>query len=72
VYILAQARTLTVMSRLDAEHNASVIRFLSNSELASSLFRKIALEAANLSRTNLGGADLTEANLRGANLTEAA
>ena len=34
VYTLAQARTSTVILRLDAEHNASVIRFLRDSGLA--------------------------------------
>jgi type II secretory pathway pseudopilin PulG len=34
LYTLAQARTSTVILRLDAEHNASVIRFLSDSGLA--------------------------------------
>src|SRR5215204_5833137 len=37
VYTLAQARTSTVILRLDAEHNASVIRFLSDSGLAWSV-----------------------------------
>ena len=76
VYTLAQARTSTVMSRLDAKHNASVIRFLSNSRLAISLLRNVVLEEADLEKTNLSGADLKEAtlikaNLRGADLSRA-
>jgi hypothetical protein len=72
VYILAQARTSTVILRLDAEHNASVIRFLSDSGLTKSskasvsLLRGIALSGADLS-----GADLSEADLHGADLSEA-
>src|ERR671916_3352286 len=36
VHTLAQARTSTIILRLDAEHNESVTRFLSNSGLAAS------------------------------------
>jgi uncharacterized protein YjbI with pentapeptide repeats len=61
VYTLAQARTSTVMTGLDAAHNRSVVRFLSNSGLlgssrlqgppssTGSLLRGIGLEGADLS-----------------------
>ncbi len=61
VYTLAQARTSTVMSGLDAAHNRSVVRFLSNSGLlgssrlqdpplsTGSLLRGIGLEGVDLS-----------------------
>src|SRR5918993_4336081 len=55
VYTLAQARTSTVILRLDAEHNESVTRFLINSGLAESseasarLLREITLSHATLS-----------------------
>jgi uncharacterized protein YjbI with pentapeptide repeats len=74
VHTLAQARTSTVILRLDAEHNESVIRFLSNSGLAVSreasprLLRGITLSHATLSDANLFEADLEAADLRGANL----
>jgi uncharacterized protein YjbI with pentapeptide repeats len=75
-YILAQARTSTAIRRLDAEHNKSVIRFLTDSGLTGSpvaatsgeespisILRKI-----DLSGTALRGADLTKADLRDATL----
>src|SRR5215217_7707410 len=54
LYTLAQARTSTVILRLDAEHNESVTRFLINSGLAESseasprLLREITLLHATL------------------------
>jgi len=77
VHTLAQARTSTVVLRLDAEHNDSVTRFLSDSGLAvhskasPKLLRGIALSHATLSGVYLPYADLSEADLRGANLSEA-
>jgi hypothetical protein len=55
VHTLAQARTSTIILRLDAEHNESVIRFLGDSGLAASdeasvsLLREITLSHATLS-----------------------
>jgi uncharacterized protein YjbI with pentapeptide repeats len=77
VHTLAQARTSTVILRLDAEHNESVTRFLINSGLAVSgeasarLLRKITLSDATLSHTFLPNTDLSDANLRGADLANA-
>jgi uncharacterized protein YjbI with pentapeptide repeats len=84
VHTLAQARTSTAILRLDAKHNESVIRFLTNSGLAQSnsalgqrsetsprLLRRIALSDASLSNANLYQADLSDADLRGANLSGA-
>jgi cell division protein FtsB len=77
VHTLAQARTSTVILRLDAEHNASVIRFLSDSGLAVSseasprLLRDITLSHATLSDINLSHIDLTVADLSGADLSGA-
>jgi hypothetical protein len=87
VHTLAQARTSTVILRLDAEHNESVTRFLSDSGLtsgstaSSGLLSEIVLSHATLSgaylpNANLGGAglfqtDLREANLSGADLSDA-
>ncbi len=77
VYTLAQARTSTVILRLDAEHSASVIRFLRDSGLARSgeasvsILRGIALERADLSGADLKELDLREADLLGADLSSA-
>jgi uncharacterized protein YjbI with pentapeptide repeats len=77
VHTLAQARTSTVILRLDAEHNESVTRFLINSGLAVSgeasarLLRKITLSDATLSHTFLPNADLSDVNLSGADLANA-
>jgi len=77
VYTLAQARTSTVMVRLDAERRRSMIRFLSDSGLTGtgessiSLFREIDLSEANLNNANLSRANLTYANLSGATLRNA-
>jgi uncharacterized protein YjbI with pentapeptide repeats len=77
VHTLAQARTSTVILRLDAEHNESVTRFLSNSGLAESseasprLLREITLLHATLGDAYLPEADLSRADLRGTNLSGA-
>jgi uncharacterized protein YjbI with pentapeptide repeats len=69
VHTLAQARTSTVILRLDAEHNESVTRFLINSGLAESseasarLLREIALSHATLSDAYLPDADVSGADL---------
>jgi uncharacterized protein YjbI with pentapeptide repeats len=79
VHTLAQARTSTVILRLDAEHNESVTRFLSDSGLASSsetsprLLSGITLSQATLSdaflpEADLSGASLFKADLSGASL----
>jgi hypothetical protein len=68
-HTLAQARTSTVITRLDAAHNRSVTRFLSDSGLAGSLLRGIALEGADLEDADLSGADLEDAVLSDAVLT---
>src|SRR5215218_5335350 len=82
LYTVAQARTSTLILRLDAEHNESVTRFLINSGLAVSgeasarLLREITLSHATLSgaylpNADLSNADLSYADLRGANLSSA-
>ena len=82
LYTLAQARTSTLILRLDAEHNESVARFLINSGLAASiegspgLLREITLSHATLSdaylpKADLSGADLSGADLSGADLSGA-
>jgi hypothetical protein len=77
LYTLAQARTSTLILRLDAEHNESVTRFLVDSGLAESseasarLLRGITLSHATLSDAYLPDADLRQADLSGANLSGA-
>jgi uncharacterized protein YjbI with pentapeptide repeats len=78
-YTLAQARTSTAISRLDADHNRHVTRFLSDSGLSGqaggessiSLFRKIDLSGADLSGADLSAADLSGATLNNVTLTDA-
>ena len=63
IYTLAQARTSTVITRLDADHNRNVTRFLSDSglpgapvgESSMSLFRRIDLTGAILYYADLSG-----------------
>ena len=84
VHTLAQARTSTVILRLDAEHNESVTRFLMNSGLAVShkalktsglaVSRKASaklLSEITLSKAKLSGAYLLTADLSEAYLYEA-
>ena len=85
VYTLAQARTATVMTRLDSGRNKTVLGFLwnsglvgesSNVESSVNLFRHIDLRGAdlrgrNLSNAPLRGASLDHADLRGAILVRA-
>jgi hypothetical protein len=77
VHTLAQARTSTVILRLDAEHNESVTRFLINSGLAVKsdpsprLLSRIALSHATLRDAQLYEADLSVADLTNADLSGA-
>jgi hypothetical protein len=80
VYALAHARTRTILSRLDAEQNRTVTRFLTTTGLTGierggrptiSLLANIELKDANLSEAELIGADLSEAALSGADLIDA-
>lgn len=85
VRVLARARTLTVLERLDASRKTSVMRFLVESALVSKEERKkeganerlvshqpvISLHGADLSGADLRGAKLSEADLSEANLRRA-
>jgi hypothetical protein len=71
-FALAQARTSTVILRLDGAHNRSVTRFLRDSGLADDmLLSGIDLEGADLSEAQLAYADLSETQLAHADLSEA-
>jgi uncharacterized protein YjbI with pentapeptide repeats len=77
VHTLAQARTSTVILRLDAEHSETVTRFLSDSGLARRtktyprLLSGIALPHAKLSDVSLPSVGLAEADLSGVDLSDA-
>jgi Pentapeptide repeats (8 copies) len=77
VHTLAQARTSTVILRLDAEHNESVTHFIINSGLSvrskdsARLLRGSTLSHARLSGAHLPNADLGDADLSGADLSNA-
>jgi uncharacterized protein YjbI with pentapeptide repeats len=76
--ILARARTLTVLGRLDARHSSSVMQFLGEASLIQTKNGKppvIDLNGADLRDTNLRsaklqGADLRRVNLNGAHLAD--
>lgn len=64
VQSVVQARTLTVLRRLDTDRKASVLQFLSESELIHLIdLNRIDLSGANLNGVNLKEAKLVEANL---------
>jgi uncharacterized protein YjbI with pentapeptide repeats len=69
--VVARARTLTVLTRLDAERKGSVVRFLYESGLITKDRRFLDLGKADLSKVGLYGADLSEADLSKAWLTQA-
>ncbi len=79
--VLARARTLTVLTRLDGNRKRNVVLFLYESGLIQEPnsivclygadLRNVILSGANLIGADLRGAVLTEANLQGANLAEA-
>jgi uncharacterized protein YjbI with pentapeptide repeats/cell division protein FtsB len=77
VHTLAQARTSTVILRLDAAHNESVTRFLISSDLSvrskdsARLLRGSTLSHAKLGGAHLPNADLGDADLSGADLSNA-
>jgi hypothetical protein len=72
---LARARTVTVLQRLDANRNQTVIRFLKEARLTGSsigLLAEADLRGAHLegTDTDLKNADLSGAILRGADLSD--
>jgi len=87
VRYIARSRTLTVLSRLDANRKKSLLQFLYESDLINATTGSIVqlegadlsgaklsganLRDANLNHADLSGANLIGANLRGANLSDA-
>lgn len=71
IRLIVQARTLTVLKRLDSPRIAIVLRFLIQSSLILKGHPIISLSSLVLTHPDLTGIDLTEADLSGANLTGA-
>jgi uncharacterized protein YjbI with pentapeptide repeats len=77
VRMLARARTLTALKRLDSQHNRSVFEFLRDADLLGRgehsiiNFRFGDLSGVNLRDATLSDADFTHAKLEGANLRDA-
>src|SRR5260221_225966 len=68
---IAEARTLTVLPRLDGKRKGNVLLFLYESGLIRRATRIIKLYGADLAEADLGGTDLSEADLSEANLSYA-
>lgn len=72
VRTLARARTLTALTRLDAEHNRAILHFLKDSNLVSESDNSIiSLQDAPLLSIDLEGNDLRHINLERAMLAHA-
>jgi uncharacterized protein YjbI with pentapeptide repeats len=71
VRTLARARTLTVLRRLDSEHNSDILQFLREAQLISGTDPVIRLNRVNLSGAELSGVDLSGVDLSGADLSDA-
>jgi uncharacterized protein YjbI with pentapeptide repeats len=69
VAVLAQARTLTLLPRLDGTRKASVMRFLASAKLISSPSPIVVLNGADLSGMQAGPITLDQVSLGGANLS---
>jgi len=76
VQYIARVRTITVISRLNANRNGSLLRFLRESGLIKTIkmngvinLSKADLRGSDLSGTDMSGVDLSEADLRKANLS---
>jgi len=77
VRTVAQARTATVLQRLDADANRNVIRFLNearltrNGQSSINLLAGADLQGANLEGVDLSNVDLSSTILKGATLSDA-
>jgi uncharacterized protein YjbI with pentapeptide repeats len=71
VRVVARARTLTILTRLDSVRKASVLHFLYESDLIAKGSLVISLSEADLSNADLSGFKLTLADLYVANLSYA-
>jgi hypothetical protein len=68
VRTLAEARTLTALQRLDADHNRIILRFLREAKLIHGGRSVVRLTFADLKGADLRGADLNSIDLEGADL----
>jgi len=72
VRMLARARTVTALRRLDAEHNRSILDFLGDAKLIGDPNNPIIdLSGADLDSVKLNATNLMGAVLRGSNLSSA-
>jgi uncharacterized protein YjbI with pentapeptide repeats len=72
VRILARARTLTALKRLDSERNSDILQFLGEAQLISRTDPVISFNHSNLRGADLSNADLSETNLFGADMGDGA
>lgn len=68
VAVIAQARTLSLLPRLDGKRKATVLRFLAGSKLISTTDRLLSLNGADFSGMQGGAVSLTGVSLGGVNL----
>jgi uncharacterized protein YjbI with pentapeptide repeats len=66
VRLLARARTITILRRLDSGNNSDILQFLHEAQLISGTDPVVRLD-----RSNLSGADLSRVDLSGVDLSEA-
>ena len=81
VRLLARARTVTMLRRLDSVHNRDILQFLREARLTSpedpiirlnfTNLSEVDLSGVNLDSIDLEGTDLSGADLSGANLSHA-
>jgi uncharacterized protein YjbI with pentapeptide repeats len=71
VRLLARARTITILRRLDSERNSDILQFLHEAQLISGTDPDVRLDRSNLSGANLSRVDLNGVNLSDADLTKA-
>jgi uncharacterized protein YjbI with pentapeptide repeats len=71
VRLLARARTITILRRLDSVRNFDILQFLQEAQLISVTNPVVRLDRSNLSGAELSRVDLSGADLSGADLSEA-
>jgi uncharacterized protein YjbI with pentapeptide repeats len=64
VRLLARARTITILRRLDSVRNFDILQFLQEAQLISVTNPVVRLDRSNLSGADLSGVDLSGADLR--------
>jgi uncharacterized protein YjbI with pentapeptide repeats len=69
--VVARARTLTVLTRLDGGRKGNVVQFLNEAGLIGKNSSSLSLSGANLKDVNLHGIDLKGANLKGTDMQRA-